>query len=182
MKERDDKEHDDDLALRLGALPREMVPPARVWAAVAEQAGREARGAPPGPRRHARARRYWPAVAGLATAASLALVLSSGILPTLQPAPSAPAGMADDGRPHNGVAQAERMADHYRQALAQVPVEDLPDDLQPALAELDRSAASIMEAIRESPSSGFLFDQLQRTYAQRLQLTQRAALGVAAMI
>lgn len=161
----DNQDRDEDLLLRLRGLPREIVPPAGVWAGVAERIGAPAR-----PRRRVRVRRHWPAVVGLAAAASLALVLAIGVMPSPQPVPEVP----------SGVLQAERIAGEYRQALAEVPLEQVPEELQPALAELDRSAASILDAIHEAPASGFLFDQLQRTYAQRLQLTRQAALGLAA--
>lgn len=172
--------HDDDLARRLRALPRQMVPPARAWARVAEQIGREGR-APPlhAGRRAPRAHRRWRAVAGFAAAASVAaLLLAVGVLRVPAPGPENPATVATTVTEQ----QAERLTGEYRAALAAVPVRQVPEELQPALAELDRSAASILAAIHEAPGSGFLLDQLQRTYAQRLQLTRQAALGAAALL
>lgn len=172
----DHDNHDDELTRRLRALPRQMVPPARAWARVAEQIGREGRGPALHAGRGPRARRHWRAVAGFAAAASVALLLALGVLRVPTPAPTGPAIATVTEQ------QAERLTGEYRAALAEVPVERVPEELQPALAELDRSAADILTAIQEAPGSGFLLDQLQRTYAQRLQLTRQAALGAAALL
>ncbi|WP_149193172.1 hypothetical protein [Luteimonas suaedae] len=176
MNDHDDNHDHDELTRRLRALPRQMVPPARAWARVAEQIGREGRGPALHSARGPRARRRWPTVAGLAAAASVALLLALGMLriPGLERSGPAIATVTEQ--------QAERLTGEYRAALAEVPMERVPEELQPALAELDRSAADILAAIDEAPGSGFLLDQLQRTYAQRLQLTRQAALGAAALL
>ena len=48
---------------------------------------------------------------------------------------------------------------------------------QPALRELDRSAAQIRTALARDPDARFLLERLRHTYSLRLALTQRAALG-----
>ena len=48
--------------------------------------------------------------------------------------------------------------------------------IRPALHTLDESAAQIRRAIATEPNAHFLLDQLRRTYARRLELTQRAAM------
>ncbi|RDZ29456.1 hypothetical protein [Lysobacter silvisoli] len=47
--------------------------------------------------------------------------------------------------------------------------------LQPTFDELDRNAALILDALSHDPDSRLLLQQLRRTYARRLALTQRAA-------
>lgn len=77
------------------------------------------------------------------------------------------------------VTQAQALAEHYQQAIADVPVQQVPVDLLPALDELDRSTQAIHAAIAQSPRSAFLLSQLQRAYAKRLQLTRLACEGEA---
>ncbi|MDH5823731.1 hypothetical protein QFW77_12110 [Luteimonas sp. RD2P54] len=171
MNEHDERDRrDEELGRRLRSLPREMVPPARAWARVEARIG--AAPLPRAPRGSDRMSGRWRAVAGLAAAASLALLLVSVLSPRQARLPAASLAT---------VQQAERMRGEYRAALASVPAEEIPAELQPALAELDHSAASIFVAIREAPGSRYLLDQLQRTYAQRLQLTRRAALDAAGL-
>ena len=49
-------------------------------------------------------------------------------------------------------------------------------DYAPALHALDQSAAEIRHAIATDPQARFLLEQLRRTYARRLALTQRAVM------
>ena len=86
-------------------------------------------------------------------------------------------------RPHAGQAQlisheAQAMTREYRGAL-KVIAASAPSsvDADPALRELDRSAAQIRGALEKDPGARFLLDSLRRTYATRLALTQRAALS-----
>lgn len=69
------------------------------------------------------------------------------------------------------------MTREYRGAL-KVIAASAPSsvDSDPALRELDRSAAQIRSALDKDPDARFLLDRLRRTYAMRLALTQRAAL------
>ncbi|NUO76210.1 MAG: hypothetical protein HOQ32_09370, partial [Lysobacter sp.] len=47
--------------------------------------------------------------------------------------------------------------------------------MQPTFDELDRNAALILDALAHDPDSRLLLEQLRRTYARRLALTQRVA-------
>lgn len=73
--------------------------------------------------------------------------------------------------------EARAMTREYQGALkviaSSAPAAMRPD---PALRELDRSAALIRTALARDPDARFLLDRLRHTYAMRLALTQRAAL------
>lgn len=160
----------DDAALsaRLRALPQQRQPPAQLWERIAPALTPHTNVVALQPRRQ---RAWtWPAF-GVALAAALAVV---AIVPGLDRSTQAPAPASS--RP-GLVAQAQAMAGQYQQAIDAVPVQQVPADLRPALAELDQSAQAIHHAIAQSPRSAFLLSQLQRTYAKRLQLTRLAAQG-----
>ena len=70
--------------------------------------------------------------------------------------------------------QASAMSADYQQAIAALPRVDAPE-WRPALRELDDSAHQIHAALAQSPRSRHLLEQLQRTYALRLELTRQAA-------
>ena len=53
----------------------------------------------------------------------------------------------------------------------------VPEPLAPALATLDAGAEEIRAALAQDPGSVHLLDQLRRTYARRLSLTQRGLAG-----
>mgnify|MGYP003584755141 FL=1 len=159
-----DPRHDDlpdpVLQARLNALPRERVPPARVWEHIAAQLP------PPAPVVQAPTatlrRRRWPLRVGLGLAAGLAVLM---VVPTAPPPAPAPNPLQQ---------QADVIASEYQQAIATLPSDDVGADWQPTLHELDSTAASIRAAIAENPRSRYLLGQLQRTYALRLELTQQA--------
>lgn len=168
MTHHDDLDHARDTALlrQLQDLPREMRVPADGWtrlqAALPMRAAEEQPGAKVIPLRRLRHAR-WSLPAGAALAASLALYW---VLPLpLQPAaPPAPTVLQQ---------QAAVMTDAYRQAMAALPPVDAPE-WRPALVELDRGADQIRDALQQSPRSRHLLEQLQRTYALRLELTRQA--------
>ncbi|UWI55894.1 hypothetical protein NO430_14565 [Xanthomonas oryzae pv. oryzae] len=104
--------------------------------------------------------------AGLALAGAVAFVaIVPGIDRQAPPPAAAPPAL---------VTQAQAMTEQYQQAIAEVPVQQVPADLLPALGELDRSAQAIHAAIVPSTRSPSLLSQLQRAYAKRLQLTRLA--------
>jgi hypothetical protein len=74
--------------------------------------------------------------------------------------------------------EARRMSTDYREALDSLPAsaKESPS-LAPALDELDESAAQIRRALARDPDSRLLLEQLRRTYARRLELSQRAIVG-----
>ncbi len=172
----DTRRNDDALRNRLRALPACRPVPQDGWTRLMaslppRQEGRAALPAQPPASvslrsRHRRHRWAWPL--GGALAAGIALY---ALLPTaLQVQPAAP------GMPTTLQVQASAMTEEYRQAMAVLP-EQRVADYQPALAELDRSAAQIRDALAQDPRSRHLLEQLQRTYALRLELTRQAAMA-----
>ena len=76
-------------------------------------------------------------------------------------------------------AEARAMTREYDAALREVEASapEATATQQPALHELDRSAAQIRTALARDPDARFLLERLRRTYSLRLALTQRAALS-----
>jgi hypothetical protein len=157
-----DHDHDTDASLqaRLHALPAERVPPAHAWQQIAAQLPARHTGQPAVlPTRRAR---RWPLRVGLGLAAGLAVLM---VVPTSTPPTPRPSPLQR---------QADVIAAEYQQAMATLPPAQIGADWQPALRELDSSATHIRAAIAENPRSRYLLNQLQRTYALRLELTQQA--------
>ncbi|HLL20298.1 MAG TPA: hypothetical protein VK439_16080 [Rubrivivax sp.] len=166
--------HDDHaLRLRLGGLRRDVEPRNDLWPAIAQRIESDRQsplaGAVPAPgsrqqavslRRGARLRRLLP----LAVAASLLLAI--GFTWRMRIGPDDPSPLIHE--------HAVAMSRDYRAALAQLEQAPLRPEIQPALEDLDHSVAQILGAIETHPDAVFLLDQLQRTYARRLELTQRA--------
>ena len=154
-----------ELVWQLRQLPRELEPGRDLWPGIAAGIGQ--------PRRAARLR--W--IAPLAMAASL--LLAVGLVYRAQPA--VPAGPAVD--PAQAIArtvvarESRAVTDEYQAALRQFDGAPVPADVAPALRDLDRSVVQIRRAIAADPGSVFLLEQLRRTYALRLDLTQRAVTG-----
>lgn len=164
-----------DLRWQLRQLPREITPERDLWPDIAARL-------PQVPRKSRR-----PLWQGLAIAASLSLAV----------------GIAWFGTPESGNPPSNRQARlvegetnamirEYQSALAQldplgvlVPLDtpalqdpsltdpSLTDRVRSDLAILDHSADSIRAALKADPDSTFLLEQLKRTYARRLSLTQR---------
>jgi hypothetical protein len=76
-------------------------------------------------------------------------------------------------------AEAHAMTREYAAALREVEASapTAASSQQPALRELDRSAAQIRTALARDPDARFLLERLRHTYSLRLALTQRAALS-----
>jgi hypothetical protein len=76
-------------------------------------------------------------------------------------------------------AEAHAMTREYTAALREVEASapEAASSQQPALLELDRSAAQIRTALTRDPDARFLLERLRHTYSLRLALTQRAALS-----
>ena len=73
--------------------------------------------------------------------------------------------------------EAAAMTRDYTGALAQMDTQaKASPEYAPALHALDQSAAEIRHAIATDPQARFLLEQLRRTYARRLALTQRAVM------
>lgn len=73
--------------------------------------------------------------------------------------------------------EAASLTRDYQGALAQMQGAEAHPEFGVALQELDRSAAQIRAAIDHDPNATFLLEQLRRTYAKRLALTQRAVMS-----
>ena len=166
--------HDDHaLRLRLRGLRRDVEPQNDLWPAIAQRIESDRQsplaGIVPAPdsrqqtapvRRRASLRRLLP----LSVAASLLLAI--GFTWRMQIGLDDPSPLIHE--------HAVAMSRDYRAALAQLEQAPLHPEIQPALEDLDHSAAQILSAIESHPDAVFLLDQLQRTYARRLELTQRA--------
>lgn len=157
----------DEEALRwqLRGLRRDIEPPGDTWTGIAAAiaATPQEAGAP----RTARTRRFAP----WAMAASV--LLAAGLFWQLLPA----ARQGDAERNPLVRQQAVSMTLDYERALAHLQQAGVHPEMHAALGELDRSVAQILGAIDHDPNAPFLLDQLRRTYARRLQLTQRAVIS-----
>ena len=72
--------------------------------------------------------------------------------------------------------QAVSMSLDYEKALANLQQAETHPEMHAAFGDLDRSVEQILAAIDHDPNAPFLLEQLRRTYARRLQLTQRAVI------
>ncbi|MCF7221980.1 DUF3379 domain-containing protein [Marilutibacter chinensis] len=174
----------DGLRWQLRALRHERAPDRDLWPDIAARLPpRNAIAAPP--RRPAR----W--LAPVAMAASLLLVV--GVLgwnaplkpvgspppaatPALSRADAVPATTPDTATartPSMLALETAGMARQYQAAFEQIGAVPVDSGLHPALAELDRNAELILQALSEQPDSRLLLERLHRTYARRLALSQR---------
>lgn len=159
-----------DLRWQLRQLPREITPERDLWPDIAARL-------PQAPRKSRRP--FWQ---GLAIAASLSLAVGMAWFGSLESGNTL-------GNPQARLVEGEAnaMIREYQSALAQldplgvlVPLDtpalqdpSLTDRVRSDLAILDHSADSIRAALKADPNSTFLLEQLKRTYARRLSLTQR---------
>ena len=163
-----------DLRRRLRGLPRDIEPSRDLWPGIAARLSPQVADAPRASRR--------PWFAGLAIAASLCVAM--GLAYTLRPAstpadaPAPVASASPDGASDALLSrEADAMTLEYEAALRQFEGAAMPAALRPALATLDRSALEIRGALADDPDAVFLLEQLRRTYARRVTLTQRAVTG-----
>lgn len=164
-----------ELRMQLRGLRRDLTPGNDLWPGIEARIGRLPAQASPSSstsRRGNHATRFAP----WALAASL--VLAVGVVWRMQP-PPAPAANGSAGVSIDREANA--MALEYRAALQELKVSaprlSAARPEQPALRELDQSARQIRDAIARDPQSRFLLERLRRTYALRLELTQRASMS-----
>lgn len=160
-----------DLLARLRALPAERSVPTDGWARLSAQLPPREAPVDPTPADNVvalplRPRRRWWLPVGAALAASLALYAVAPWRHAQLDAPM-PAQSALQ-------LQAAAMTEQYQQAVASLPDGRAPE-WQPALHELDESAAQIRAALAQDPRAPHLLGQLKRTYALRLELTRQAA-------
>ena len=153
----------DALRWQLQGLRRDVSPQADLWPGIAARiASTSPQQAPPVNRR-----RFSP----WAMAASV--LLAVGFIWQLTPDPTQTVAVPADPLIRK---QAVSMAFEYEKALARMGHTDSAPEMHAALDDLDRSAQMILTAIDDNPEARFLLDQLRRTYARRLQLTQRAVM------
>jgi len=158
-------EENDALRWQLQGLRREIQPESDLWPGIA---ARLAQAPQPGLEQPKRigARRFVP----LAMAASVLLVV--GMVWQGMPGPKP----ANPQTSPLVLQQAVAMTFDYENALARMQETEAHPEIRQAFGELDRSAAQILTAIDRDPHAVFLLEQLRRTYARRLQLTQRATM------
>ena len=173
MNTHDERTHGNDmregqsLRWQLRGLRQDMEPGSDLWPGIATRIAMAPQSPATSPQRTG-SRRFAP----WAVAASL--LLAVGVVWQMLP----------QGNP-NAVAQASNpvvrqqavsMALDYEKAIARLQQVDMHPEMHGAFGELDRSAAQILTAIDRDPNATFLLEQLRRTYARRLQLTQRAVM------
>ncbi|HSR65901.1 MAG TPA: hypothetical protein VLM17_09925 [Xanthomonadaceae bacterium] len=162
-----DRMHDDvadsRLRLALRGLRRDTLPERDLWPQLAARLAQA-------PRQVAAPRtRHWMPALALAASLVLAVGIAWQLRPASRPDPSAQLIQRE----------AQAMTREYRAALFELERSAPPpaaSPVAPALDDLDRSAAQIRTALARDPDARFLLERLRRTYAQRLALTQRAAL------
>lgn len=158
-------EQNDALRWKLQGLRREIQPESDLWPGIAARLTQVQQSNVERPKRIS-ARRFVP----WAMAASVLLVV--GMFWQGMPGPT-------QSNPQTSplvLQQAVAMTFDYENALARMQETQAHPEVQQAFGELDRSAAQILTAIDRDPNAVFLLEQLRRTYARRLQLTQRATM------
>lgn len=159
-------ENDDSLRWQLRGLRQEVPPSRDLWPDIAARIGALPQQLPASvsSRRPPAVRRF----ASWAMAASV--VLTVGLVWQVARSP----GMTADPVIQREAASLTR---DYQGAIAQFQGMQEHPELAGALQELDRSAEQIRAALDHDPNARFLLQQLRRTYAKRLALTQRAVLS-----
>ncbi|CAN7207712.1 hypothetical protein LJR168_003056 [Pseudoxanthomonas sp. LjRoot168] len=149
---------DDALRWQLRAMRQDLPPSRDLWPDIAARIATVPQ--------HAAARPRRTRLAPFALAASVLLAVT--VTWQLQRAPTGDALIQRE---------AAALTRDYTGALAQLDRQvTASPEIAPALHTLDVSAAQIRHAIATEPNAHFLLDQLRRTYARRLELTQRAAM------
>lgn len=151
----EDRTLPDALRWQLRAMRRDVPPAPDLWPGIAARLA-----APPKPSPR---RAPW-----LALAASVLLAVGAGSL-VQQRMGDAPDAVARR--------EARQMTREYTQALESMPPARPAGALASGIAELDRSARQIRNALDRDPDSRLLLEQLRRTYTLRLALSQRALVG-----
>ncbi|HYM85932.1 MAG TPA: hypothetical protein VET30_04280 [Pseudoxanthomonas sp.] len=159
------KQDNDVLRWRLQALRRDIQPTADLWPGIADRIATLPQDVVETPH-HARTRRFVPWA--LAASVLLAIGVAWQVVP----------GTVQDRSQGNPLIrqQAVSMTLDYESAIAHLQQAETRPEMHGAFGELDRSATQILTAIDRDPDAAFLLEQLRRTYARRLQLTQRAVI------
>ena len=156
----------DESALRwqLRGLRRDIEPSGDLWPGIAARIAATPQVA--GTSRNERARRFAPWA--MAASVLLAVVVFWQVLPTARKGDTEANALVRQ--------QAVSMTLDYERALAHLQQAETHPEMHAAFGDLDRSVAQILAAIDHDPNAPFLLEQLRRTYARRLQLTQRAVI------
>lgn len=164
--------HDSDDTLRwaLRSLRNDVPPRRELWDGIAARIAHTPQHAVPTPRPQARR-----PLALFAMAATLVLAVGLGwqLRPQDGGDPGVPVAPASQAALL--AAEADAMTREYEGALREVESAAGFGATPPALSVLDANAATVRAALAQAPDSRFLFERLQRLYAQRLALTQRLA-------
>lgn len=153
---------DAELRMALRALRRDIEPQRDLWPEIAAKLT---------PQRAVRPRRatVWP----VALAASMLLALGVAWQANV-PQSAPPASMEEQVVVKPLPREAEALSAHYQAALRELDVRSAPASWQPGLEALDRSADQVLAALRQSPESAQLLEQLRQIYTRRLALSRRA--------
>lgn len=156
--------NDDALRWQLRALRKDVPPQRDLWPDIAARIAATPQEVPT---RTTKRNTRWFAPAAMAASLLLAVgvVWQGGLLP----------GSASATDPLMRQ-EASALTREYQGALQAMPQTRSSSAYAPALRDLDSSAAKILVALEHDPDARFLLEQLRRTYARRLELTQRAAL------
>ncbi|UHQ22411.1 hypothetical protein LVB77_17355 [Lysobacter sp. 5GHs7-4] len=161
-----DGELPDALRWQLRALRRDQAPANDLWPGIAARLQPQTAAPVRAPRPR------W--LAPFAVAATLALAIGFTGVWREPAANDAPQAQAESLLQR----EAAGMTLQYQAAMQEVqraaPAQNATA-MQPAFDELDRNAALILDALAHDPDSRLLLEQLRRTYARRLALTQRVA-------
>lgn len=156
---------------QLRQLPREREPTRDLWAGITASIAQPQRLESP---QSASRGRGWRA---FGSALAACLVLGAFGLGLAKPRLLETLGLRHRTVEHQLVLkEAAAIRKQYQAELLKFRATPMPESITPALIELDQSADSIMVALDTHPEAVFLLDQLRRTYARRLQLTQHVAM------
>lgn len=151
------------LRMALQALRRDIEPERDLWPGISARLSPQAAQARP-------AKRIWP----FAMAASILLALGLA----RQGAPELARPVAVEAAAPAGTtpvaSEAEALTLHYQAALRELDAGAMPASWQPGLEALDHGAQQVLAALRHSPQSPQLLEQLRQIYARRLALSRRA--------
>lgn len=147
-----------ELRLALRGLRRDIEPGRDLWPGIAARLPQQRMTRRPAP--------VWP----LALAASMLLALGLA----WQAGPQDVRPVAVDAPRTSLPETAEALTVHYQAALRELDVHAPSASWQPGLEALDRSAEQVREALRHSPDSSLLLEQLRQIYTRRIALSRRA--------
>lgn len=151
-----------ELRMALRGLRRDIEPERDLWSSIAARLPQQQTATPP-------TGRVWPMALAASMLLALGLAWRGG-----DPQSVRPVAIGGQGVENPLPKEAEVLSTHYRAALRELDVRATPASWQPGLEVLDRSADQILAALRQSPESAQLLEQLRQIYTRRLALSRRA--------